>query len=47
MATGRNLKRDSLGTVRLGSRGDEEVVTRTIDGVRFWLRPLARLLVRA
>jgi RIO-like serine/threonine protein kinase len=46
MATGRNLKRDSLGTVRLESRGSEPVVARTIDGVRFWLRPLARMLVR-
>jgi RIO-like serine/threonine protein kinase len=46
MATGRTLKRDYLGTVRLESRGNEQVVTRTIDGVRFLLRPLARMLVR-
>jgi hypothetical protein len=46
MATGRTLKRDDLGTVRLESRGGEQVVTRTIDGVRFLLRPLARMLVR-
>jgi RIO-like serine/threonine protein kinase len=46
MATGRTLKRDYLGTVRLESRGSEQVVTRTTDGVRFLLRPLARMLVR-
>jgi hypothetical protein len=46
MATGRTLKRDYLGTVRLESRGSEQVVTRTIDEARFLLRPLARMLMR-
>ena len=46
MATRRRLKRDYLGTVRLESRGSEQVVSRTIDGVSSWLRPLARRLVR-
>jgi hypothetical protein len=46
MATGQQLKRDYLGTVRLESRGSGQVVTRTVDGVRSWLRPFARLLVR-
>jgi RIO-like serine/threonine protein kinase len=46
MATGRTLKRDFLGTVRLESRGSEQVIARTIDGVRILLRPLARMLVR-
>ncbi|HEY7673393.1 MAG TPA: serine/threonine protein kinase [Gammaproteobacteria bacterium] len=46
MATGRKLKRDYLGTVRLESRGGEQVVTRTLEGVSFLLRPLARMLVR-
>jgi predicted Ser/Thr protein kinase len=46
MATGRTLKRDYLGTVRLESRGGTQVIMRTIDGVRFLLRPLARALVR-
>jgi hypothetical protein len=32
--------------VRLESRGNEQVVTRTLDGVHPWLRPLARMLVR-
>jgi RIO-like serine/threonine protein kinase len=43
---GRRLKQDYLGTVRLDSQDGEQVVTRRIDGVRAWLRPLARMLVR-
>jgi RIO-like serine/threonine protein kinase len=46
MAMGRRLKRDHLGTVRLEVWGSEQVVARKLDGVRFWLRPLARMLVR-
>jgi hypothetical protein len=46
MATGRTLKRDYLGTVRLEPRGGEQVVTRDIGEVGFLLRPLARMLVR-
>lgn len=47
MATGQRLKRDYLGTVRLDSKDGEQVVTRTLEGVRAWLRPIARRLVRA